>query len=109
MKNISSPEEISAIFAKSHDNFPVIISRTSNNDVQRLRRYNLQALQDIYLGDGTNATVIILYEVDHKAANAKQVFNCADGALKAYDPCIRYDYNSAVHLLHEKNCSRKLD
>ena len=67
MTTVSSPEEISALFADAHDNFPAIIGKPSNNDVQLLRRCNFQDLQDIDLGDGTDATGLILSEVDHKA------------------------------------------
>ena len=86
MTTVSSPEEIAALFADTHNNFPVIIGKPSNNDVQRLRRRNFVALQDINLGGGTDATGLILSEVDHKAANKNQVFDHADGALEAYYP-----------------------
>ena len=81
MTTVSSPEEISALFANTHEDFPIIIGKSSNNDMQRLRRRNLQSLQDINLGDGTKSTGLILSEVDHKKANSNQVFNRADGAL----------------------------
>ena len=81
MTTVSLPEEISALFADAHDNFPVIIGKPSDDDVQRLFRHNFQALQDIDLRDGTNATGLILSEVDHKADNKNQVFDRADGAL----------------------------
>ena len=81
MTTVSSPEEISALFTNAHDNFPAIIGKTSDDDVQRLCRRNFQALQDIDLRDGTNATGLILSEVDHKADNENQVFDRADGAL----------------------------
>ena len=70
---------------------------------------NFLALQDIDLGDGTNATSLILSEVDHKAENANQVFHRANEALKAYNPLIWYDDNNAVRLRREKNWLRKLD
>ena len=93
-----SPKEISALFADSHDNFPAIIVKPSEDDVQRLRQRNFQALQDIDLGYGTDATGLILSKVDHKAANANQVFDRSDGALEAYDPSIRDDENNSVCL-----------
>ena len=77
--------------------------------MQRLCRRNFAALQDIDLGGGTNATGLILSEVDYKAANASQVFGRADGALEAYDPSIRDNNNSAVRLPQEKKWSLKLD
>ena len=70
MTAVSLPEEISALFADIHDDFPAMIGKPSDNDVQRLCRRNIQALQDIDLGDSTDATGIIISEVDHKAANA---------------------------------------
>ena len=83
MTTISSPEEISAIFANAHDNFPAIISIPSDDDVQRLHRRNFQSLQDINLGDSTDAMGLILSEVDHKAANTNQVFDRANVSLYA--------------------------
>ena len=86
MTTMSLPEEISALFANAHDYFPTIIDKTSDNDVQRLRRRNIVDLQDIDRGDGTDATGLILSKDDHKAANANQVFDQSDRALEAYDP-----------------------
>ena len=83
MTIVSSPEEISAFFSNAHNDFPVIIGKPSNNDVQRLRRRNFVALQDINLGGGTDATGLILSEDHHKSANANQVFDRADGVLEA--------------------------
>ena len=68
MTTVSLPEEIAALFADAHDNFPSITGKPSENDVQRLLQRNFQALQNIDLKDGTNATGLILSEVDHKAA-----------------------------------------
>ena len=75
------PKEISALFANDHNDFPVIIGKPYNNDVQCLRRRKFAALQDINLGDGTDATGLILSEDDHKGANTNRVFDRADGAL----------------------------
>ena len=66
MTNVSSPDEISALFADAHDNFPAINGKPSDNNVQRLRRRNFQALQDIDLGDGSDAMCPIFLAVDHK-------------------------------------------
>ena len=109
MTNVSSPEEISALFADAHNDFPAIIGKPSNDDVQRLRRRNFAALQDIDLGDGTNATGLILSKDDHNAANKNQVFDRADEALEAYDPSIQDDNNTTVRLCQDKKWSRKLD
>ena len=109
MTTVSLPEEISAPFADAHKKFPVIISKPYENDVQHLCRRKFQALQDIELGDGTDATGLILSKVDHKAANENQVFDCSDRALEAYDSSIQYDNNNAVRLLQENNCPRKLN
>ena len=98
MTIVSLPKEISALFADAHNNFPAIIIKPSDDDMQRLRRHNFAALQDIDLGNGANATGLILFEDDHKATNANQVFDRADGALEAYDPSIRDDDNNAVCL-----------
>ena len=70
---------------------------------------NFLALQDIDLGDGTNATSLILSEDDHKAANTNQLFSRSDRALEAYEPSIQDDENNAVHLLQDKTWSRKID
>ena len=77
--------------------------------MQRLCRHNFQDLLDIVLGDSTDATGLILYKVDHKAANTNQVFDRTSGALEAYNPSIRDNENNAVHLRHENNWSQKLD
>ena len=61
MMTVSLPEEISALFADAHDDFPTIIGKPSDDDLQRLCRHNFSALQDIDLGDGTDATGLILY------------------------------------------------
>ena len=50
-------------------NFPTIIGKHSDDDMQRLLLRNFSALQDIDLGDGTDATGLILYKDDHKAEN----------------------------------------
>ena len=83
MATISSPEAIATLFADAHDEFLAIIGKPSDDDVQRLRQCNFQAPQDIYLGDGTDTTGLILSEVDHKAANENQEFDRVDGALEA--------------------------
>ena len=70
--------------------------------MQRLRRRNFAALQDIDLGNGTDATGLILSEDDHKSANGGHVFDQADRALEAYDPSIRDNDNNAVRLRQEK-------
>ena len=109
MTTVSSPKENSALFANAHDNFPAIIDKPSDDDVQRLRWHKFQALHDIDLGDNTNAMGLILSKVDHKAANENQVFDRANRSLQAYNPSIQEDDNNAVHLLQEKNWYRKLD
>ena len=109
MTTVSLPEEISVLFSVAHDDFPAIINIPSDNDVQRLCQRNFQTLQDIDLGDGIDATGLILSEINHKAANANQVFGCADGALEAYNPLIQDNKYNSVCLLQEKNCSRKLN
>ena len=88
MTTVSLPEKISALFADAHDDFSAIIRKHSDDDVQCLCRRNFSALQDIDLGDGTNATGPILSEDDHKAANGGHVFDRADGALEACGPSI---------------------
>ena len=98
MTNVSLSEEISALFSDAHDDFPTIIGKPSNDDVQRLHQQNFQALQDIDLGDGNNATGIILSEVDHKAENKNQVFDRTDRALEAYNPSIQDDNNNVIRL-----------
>ena len=78
MTIIYLPGEISAIFADTHHDFPAIIGKPSDDDMQRLCRRNFQALQDINLGGVTNATGLILSEVNYKAVNANQAFSLAD-------------------------------
>ena len=109
MTTVSLPEEISVLFSVAHDDFPAIINIPSDNDVQRLCQRNFQTLQDIDLGVGIDATGLILSEINHKAANANQVFVCADGALEAYNPLIQDNDNNAVRLPQEKNFPRKLN
>ena len=109
MMTVSSTEEIVAQFADTHDELPAIIGKPSNNYVQRLLQQNFQALQDIDLGDGTDATVLIFSEVDHKAANENQVFDRTGGALEAYNPSIQDNGNTVIRLRQENNWSRKLD
>ena len=109
MMTLSLPEEISALFANTHNNFPAVIRKPSDDDVQRLLRRNFAALQDIDLGGGTDAMGLILSEVNHTAANANQVFDQANEALEAYSPSIRDADNNAVRLRQEKKWSRKLD
>ena len=109
MMTVCSPKAITALFFDAHDDLPAIIGKTSDNDVQHLRQRNFQALLDIDLGDGTEATGLILSKVDHKAANKNQAFDRADGALEAYNPSIQYAGNNAVCLRQDKNWSCKLD
>ena len=109
MTTASSPKEISALFADDHDEFTTIIGKPSNDDMHRLCQRNFAYLQDINLGGGTDATGLILYKDDHKAANGNQVFNRANRALKAYDPSIQDDENNAFHLRKEKTWSCKID
>ena len=109
MTTISFPKAIAALFVNAHDDFPVIIGKTSDDDVQRIFRRNFQSLQHINLGDSTDATVLILSEVDHKAENENQAFDHAKGALEAYNPSIQDDNNNAVRLRQKKNWSCKID
>ena len=109
MTTVSSPKVIAAPFANAHDDSPFIIGKTYDDDMQRLRRRNFQALQDIDIGDGTNATGLIFSEVDHKLANKNQAFDHANRALEAYKPSIQDNDNSAVRIIQEKNWSRKLN
>ena len=98
MTTISYPKEIAALSADSHNDFPAILGKPSDDDVKRLSRHNFQALQDIDLEDGTDATGLILSKVDHKAANENQAFDRANGSLEAYNPSIQDDDNKAVRL-----------
>ena len=68
-----------------------------------------QSLQDIDIRDSTNATGLILSEVDHKTANKNQAFDRDDGLFKAYNPSIEDNGNNAVRLRQDKNWSCKLD
>ena len=74
MTTVFYPKEISALFTNANNNFPVLIGKPSDYDVQHIHPHNFSSLQDINLGHGTNATGLILSEVDHKAPNANQVF-----------------------------------
>ena len=109
MTTVSLPKEIAALFADTHDDFPAIIGKPSDNDTHCLRRCNFQALQYIDLGDGTNTTGLIISKIDHKAANENQMFDLADGALETYDPSIQDNENNAVRLRQKKNWPCKLD
>ena len=109
MTTVSLPEEISALFADAHDDLSTIIGKPSYKEVQRLCHRNFQSFQDINLGDGTNATGLILSKVDHKAVNANKEFDRANGALGAYNSSIQDNENNAVRLRQENNWSRKLD
>ena len=109
MTTVYLPEEIAALFADDNDNFPDIIGKPSDDVVQRLCRRNFQAFQYIDLGEGTDATGLILSEVDHKAANENLLFNRANRSLEAYDPLIQDDDKNTVRLIQEKNWSCKLD
>ena len=108
MLTVSLSEEIAALFADAHDDFPTMIGMPSDDDVQRLRQRNFQALHDINLGDGTDIIGLILSEADHKAANENQLFERANIAVEAYNPSIK-DNNNAVRLRQEKKWSCNLD
>ena len=103
MTTVTLPKEISALFADAHNNFPAIIGKHSNDDLQCLRHRNFAALQDIDLGDSTDATGLILSEDDHKAANRGHLFDQPDGTLEAYNPSIRDNDKNTVCLRQEKN------
>ena len=109
MMSVYLPEEISALFADAHDNFPVIIDEHSEDDVHRICWRNFQDLKYINLRDSTNTTGLILSEVDHKTENKNQMFDRADGEIEAYDPSIQDGNNNTVRLRQEKNWSRKLN
>ena len=102
MTTMSSPDEIFTLFTNAHDKFPAIIGKPSDDDMQRLCRRKFSALQDINLGDGTNATGLVLSEDDHKAANRGHLFDQSDRTLEAYDPSIRDDDKNSVCLRQEK-------
>ena len=83
MTTVSSPEAIAALFADAHDDFPAIIGKPSDDDVNRLSQSNFKALQDINLGDGTDATGLILSKDDHKAATEA---NCLTNPMEQLRP-----------------------
>ena len=89
MKTVYLPKEISMLFANAHGNFSAIIGKPSDDEVQRLCRQKLAALQNIDLGGGTDTIGLILYKDDHKAANRGHMFDQSDRTLEAYDPYIR--------------------
>ena len=99
---MSSPKEIFTLFVNAQNDFPAIIGKPSNDDVQRLCRCKFSALQGINLGGGTDATGLVLSKDNHKAANRGHLFDQADGTLEAYDPSIRDDDKNAVRLRQEK-------
>ena len=75
MTTVSSPKEISALFANTHDYLPAIIGKPSDDEVQHIFRRNFSDLQGIYLEGDTDTTCIILSKDNHKTANANQVFD----------------------------------
>ena len=115
MTIVSSSKEISALFADAHNEFPTITGKPSEDNVQSLSQRNFQALQNIYLGDGTDTMSLILSEVDHKATNTNQVFDRSNGALEAYDPsilikglCCAPVWRSACHASAQRKCQPPL-
>ena len=75
MMTMSLPKEIFPQFDDAHDNFPAIIGKPSDDDLQCLRHCNFASLQDIDLGDSTNATGLILSKDNHKAAKKGHMFD----------------------------------
>ena len=80
------PEDAKYLFVESQAAFAPVFGAPNDDDVKRLYKAFVNALQSINLPGGeVNLSDILLFGDNHKAKHSGKMFNCMKTPLKSYD------------------------
>ena len=105
---MSRIKEVATLFKYREAKLLPITGKTTDDNLECLRKILSNLLHVIKLPEGTNAKGIIATEADYKAAHASLTFDCLDTPLQAYNPLISSDDKTTGRMQAEREWMDKL-
>ena len=108
---MTNPEEANDLFAEAHAAFTPIVGAPNDNDVKRLNKAFINALQSIDVpGGAVDLSDILLLDKDHKAKHdGGKMFKRMEVLLQEYKDSIAADANNAVQAKPERLWTAKIE
>ena len=111
VRAMTTPKDAKYFFVKAHAAFTPVVGVPKKDDVKRLNKAFVNALQLIDVtGDAVNISDILLSDDDHKAKHGgNKKFERMEAPLQAYDNNISADANNAVCAKAERLWTAKIE
>ena len=108
---MTTPKDAKDLFAKDQAAFTPVVGAPNDEDVKRLNKAFINALQSIDIpGDAADLSNILLTDEDHKAKHGGNLtFKRMDVPLQAYDDSISAGANNAVRAKAERLWKAKIE
>ena len=106
---MTTPEDAKDIFTKSQAAFTPVVGAPNNNDIKRLNKAFINALQSIGVpGGAVDLSDILLTDEEQKAKHGGgATFEHMEVPLQAYDDSIAADANNSVRAKAERLWTEK--
>ena len=106
---MTTPEDAKDILAESQAAFVPVVGAPNNDDVKRLYKAFVNALQSIDVPGGeVDLSGILLSDDNHKNKHAGRPFDQTETPLKSCDNRITADATNAVRAKAERLCTAKI-
>ena len=108
---MTTPKDAKDIFVEAQAAFNPVIGAPNDNNVKRLNKAFINALQSINVpGGAVDLSDILLTDEEHKAKHSDgSTFACMEVPLPAYDYSIVADANNAVRAKNERLWTAKIE
>ena len=107
---MTTPEVAKDLFKEVQDAFPPIFRAPNDDDVKRLTKAFINALQSIDVpGGAINLSDLLLADIEHETKHGDgKIFDRMDFPLPAYDESIASDATNAVRAKAERLWTAKI-
>ena len=107
---MTTPEDAKYLFAEAQSAFVPVVGAHNNDDVKRLYKAFVDALQSINVPGGeVDLSNILLSDNNHKAKHAGRTFDRIETPLKSYDNIIAGNATNAVRAKAEHLWTAKIE
>ena len=94
---MTTPKDVRDLFSEAQAAFAPVVGATNDDDVKRLNKVLVNALQSIDVPGGkVDFSNILLSDNDHKAKHAGRTFDRMETPLKSYDDGITGNATNAI-------------
>ena len=110
VRTMTTPNDAKDLSAEDQAAFAPVVGATDNDDVKRLNKAFVNALQSIDVpGGAVDLSNILLSDDNHKAKHGHRMFECMETPLKSYDDSIAADTTNAVRAKAERLWTAKIE